>query len=99
MHTDFSLQLCGVSSDTLVRVASGLSVQCVKKPCGLSTFASLESVRKGDAAMGQDCNYQLYITNCKKKCMKKYFSSIFLHLNYISFCIFHELNAVSLQIG
>ena len=31
MHTDFGLQLCGVSSDTLVRLASGLSEQCVKR--------------------------------------------------------------------
>jgi hypothetical protein len=42
-----------VSSDTLVRLASGLSGHCVKKQCGLagldtwlSTFASPESVRE-----------------------------------------------------
>ena len=29
-------QLYGVSSDTLVRLASGLSEQCVKKQCGLA---------------------------------------------------------------
>ena len=31
MHADF-----GVSSDTLVQLASGLNKQCVKKQCGLA---------------------------------------------------------------
>ena len=61
-------QLYGVSSDTLVRLASELSEQCVKKQCGLagSCFGGrmaldlrLSRVRTGVAAMGQDCNYQL----------------------------------------
>ena len=59
-------QLYSVSSDTKVRLASGLSEQCVKKQCGLagcvskdawlSTFTSPVWVRMEDAAMGQDCN-------------------------------------------
>jgi hypothetical protein len=52
LHADYGLQLYGVSSDTLVWLASGLSKQCVKKQCGLvvlcfawfSTFVSPESV-------------------------------------------------------
>ena len=36
MPSDFGSQLYGVSSDTLVRLASRLSEQCVKKQCGLA---------------------------------------------------------------
>ncbi|XP_071225304.1 opsin 8, group member c [Salvelinus alpinus] len=36
MHTDFGRQLYSVSSNTLVRLASGLSEQCVKKQCCLA---------------------------------------------------------------
>ena len=36
MHTDFGRQLYSVSSNTLVRLASRLSGQCVKKQCGLA---------------------------------------------------------------
>ena len=36
LQTDFSRQLEGVSSDTLVRLASGLSEKCIKKQCGLA---------------------------------------------------------------
>jgi hypothetical protein len=61
-------QLYGVSSDTLVRLASGLSEHCVKKKCGLagvvfredprlSTFASPESVR--ELQRWDKTNYQL----------------------------------------
>jgi hypothetical protein len=68
MQADFGRQLYSVSSDTLVRLASGLSGQCVKKQCGLagSCFRGrmaldlhLSRVRTGVAAMGQDCNYQI----------------------------------------
>ena len=45
-----------VSSDTLVRLASGLSEQCVKKQCGLAL--DLRRVREGAAAMRQDRNNQ-----------------------------------------
>ena len=70
------LQLYGVSSDTLVWLASGLSKQCVKKQCSLagSCFRgrmaldlSLSRVHTGVAAMEQDCNYQLYITKLERK--------------------------------
>ena len=73
-------QLYGVSSDTLVRLASGLSKQCVKKQCGLagSCFGglmgldlSLSRVRTGVAAMGQDCNYQLGRKRGKKLIINK----------------------------
>ena len=68
MHADFGRRLYGVSSDTLVRLASGVSEQCVKKQCGLagSCFGvrvaldlCLSQVRTGVAEMGQYCNYQL----------------------------------------
>ena len=71
MHADFGRQLYSVSSDTLVRLVSGLSKQFVKKQCGLagSCFGGrmalklcLFRVRKGVTAMGQDCNYQWDIT-------------------------------------
>ena len=35
LQTDFGCQLDSVSSDTLVRLVSGLSEQCIKKQCGL----------------------------------------------------------------
>ena len=35
LHADTVDQVYGVSSDTLVRLASGLSGRCVKKQCGL----------------------------------------------------------------
>jgi hypothetical protein len=53
----------GVSSDTFVRLASGLSRHCVKRQCGLAELCfggrtaldlHLSRVRKGVAAMGQD---------------------------------------------
>ena len=68
MHADYSRQLYSVSPDTLVRLASGLSEQCVKKKCGLagSCFGGSMALDRrlsrgltGVAAMGQDCNYQL----------------------------------------
>ena len=71
MHADYGHQLYSVFSIQLVRLASGLSVQCVKRQCGLagSCFRGrtaldlrLSRVRTGVAAMGEDCNYQLYIT-------------------------------------
>ena len=69
-------QLDGVSSDTLVRLASELSGQCVKKQCVLagSCFRGrmalnlrFSRVRMGVAAMGQDCNYQLDLTKIGEK--------------------------------
>jgi hypothetical protein len=71
MHADFGRQLYGVSSDTLVRLPSELSEQCVKKQCGLagSYFGGsmardlcLSQVCMGLAVMGQDRNYHLDIT-------------------------------------
>ena len=71
LQADFCHQLDGVSSDTLVRLASGLSEQCVKNQWGLagSCFRGrmaldlrLSRVRRGVAAMRQDFNYQLDIT-------------------------------------
>jgi hypothetical protein len=70
MQAGFGRQLYGVSSDTLVRLASRLSRQGVKKQSGLagSCFRGdmalglhLSQVRTGVATMGQDCNYQLDI--------------------------------------
>jgi hypothetical protein len=68
MHSDCGQQLYSVYSDTLVRLDSGLSEQCVKKQCGLAGSClggcmaldlRLSPVRMGVAAMAQDCNYQL----------------------------------------
>ena len=56
----------GVSSDTLVRLPSGLDAHCVKKQCGLvglciggrMTFnLRLSRARTGVVAMRQDSNY------------------------------------------
>ena len=58
----------GVSSDTLVRLASGLDGHWVKKQCGLvgvyfggrmALDLLFSQVRTGVAATRQDCNYQL----------------------------------------
>ena len=66
LHADFGRQLYGVSSDTLVRLASVLSEQRVKKRCcfvgRVALDLRLSRVCTGVAAMGQDCNYQLDIT-------------------------------------
>ena len=59
-------QVYGVSSDTLVRVASGLDARCVKKQCGLvglciegrMTFnLHLSRAHTGVVAMTQDSSY------------------------------------------
>jgi hypothetical protein len=52
----------GVSSDTLVRLASGLDARCVKKQCGLVGLSMafdlcLSQARTGVVAMRQDSNY------------------------------------------
>jgi hypothetical protein len=71
MNADFGPKLYSVSSNTLARLDSALSEQCVKKQCGLASLCfrgriafnfRLSLVRTGVAAMGQDCNYQLDIT-------------------------------------
>ena len=68
LHADFGRQLDDVSFDTLVRLVSGLSEQCVKIHCGLARLCfrgrmaldrCLSQVRSGVAVMGQDCNHQL----------------------------------------
>jgi 3-phenylpropionate/cinnamic acid dioxygenase small subunit len=60
-------QVYGVFSDTLVRLASGLSGHCDKKQCGLAGLCfgggtaldlRLYRVRTGVAGMVPDCNYQ-----------------------------------------
>jgi hypothetical protein len=75
-------QVYGVSSDTLVRLTSGLSEHCVKKQCGLADLCfgrctaldlCLSRVRTGVAVMGQDCNYQLDTTKLGRKRAKKMF--------------------------
>ena len=59
-------QVHGVSSDTLVRLASGLEARCVKKQCGLVGLCfggrmafdlRLSRARTGVVAMRQDSNY------------------------------------------
>ena len=59
-------QAHGVSSDTLVRLASGLDARCVKKQCGLvglwigecmTLNLRLSRVRTGVVAMRQDSSY------------------------------------------
>ena len=57
-------QVHGVSSDTLVRLASGLDARCVKKQCGLVWLCfggrmafDLRLSRTGVVAMRQDSNY------------------------------------------
>ena len=76
MQVDFGRQPKGISSDTLVRLASVLREKCVKEQCSLagSCFGGrmalnlrLSGVRTGIAAMGQDCNYQLVITKLGRK--------------------------------
>ena len=66
VHADFCRQLYGVSSDTLVRLATGLSDQCVKKQCGVAGLCfggrmvlnlRHSRVRRGVTTMGQDCKY------------------------------------------
>ena len=63
MYADFGRQLYGVSSDTVVWLASGLSKHCVKKNYGLAgpcvggrkaLNLRLSRVRTGVAAMGQE---------------------------------------------
>ena len=63
LQADFGRQLDHVFSDTLVRLASGLSEQCIKKQCDLagSCFGGrmalklcLSRVCMGVAAMGQN---------------------------------------------
>ena len=63
LQADFGCQLDGVSSDTLVWLASGLSEVCVKKQCGLAglCFGGRMALKlrlsrdcRGAAAMGQD---------------------------------------------
>ena len=52
VHANQGCQVHGVSSDTLVRLASGFDARCIKKQCGLvglcigglSTFVSPEPV-------------------------------------------------------
>jgi hypothetical protein len=75
LQADFGFQLDGVSSDTLVRLASGLSEKCIKKQCGLAVlrfggemalYLHLSQVSRGIAAMNQDCNYQLDTTKLKR---------------------------------
>ena len=59
-------QVHGVSSDTLVHLASWLEVRCVKKQCGLVGLCfggrmafdlRLSQARTGVVAMRQDSNY------------------------------------------
>jgi hypothetical protein len=80
MHADLGRQFYGVSSDTLVRMASWLSKQCVKKQRGLAGLyfggcmaldLRLSRVSTGVPAIGQDCNYQLDITKLGRKRCKK----------------------------
>ena len=63
VHANQGCQVYGVSSDTLVRLASGLDARCVKKQCGLvglciggpMTFnLRLSRARTGVVAMRQD---------------------------------------------
>uniref|UniRef100_A0A4W5KG53 Phospholipid-transporting ATPase n=1 Tax=Hucho hucho TaxID=62062 RepID=A0A4W5KG53_9TELE len=53
VHADTVARCTMFSSDTLVRLASGLSGHCVKKQCGLVGLCF------GGLPMRQDCNYQL----------------------------------------
>ena len=66
INANFGRQLYGVSSNTLLRLASGLSEQCrLAGPCFGKCMAldlHLSRVRTGVAVMEQDCNYQLGIT-------------------------------------
>ena len=63
VHANQGCQVHGVSSDTLVRLASGLDARCVKKQCGLvglciggrMTFDL--RVCMGVVAMRQDSSY------------------------------------------
>jgi dienelactone hydrolase len=75
-----------VSSDTLVRLASGLAGHCVKKQCGLVGLClggrtaldiHLSRVRTGVAAMRQDCNY--YQLDTTKLGRKKGVKNVCLH--------------------
>ena len=66
VHANQGCQEHGVSSDTLVRLASELDARCVKKQCGLvelciggrMTFnLRLSRARTGVVAMRQDSSY------------------------------------------
>ena len=66
VHANQGRQVHGVSSDTLVRLASGLDVRCVKKQCGLVGLCfggrmafdlRLSRARTGVVAMRRDSNY------------------------------------------
>ena len=66
VRTNQGCQVHGVSSDTLVRLASGLDARCVKKQCGLvglciggrMTFnLRLSRALTGVVAMRQDSSY------------------------------------------
>ena len=66
VHANQGRQVHGVSSDTLVRLASRLDASCVKKQCGLvglciggrMTFnLRLSRARTGVVAMRQDSSY------------------------------------------
>ena len=66
VRTNQGCQVHGVSSDTLVWLASGLDARCVKKQCGLAGLCfgglmafdlRLSRARTGVVAMRQDGNY------------------------------------------
>ena len=71
MHAD---QVYGVSSDTLVQLASGLDGHCVKKQyslVGLCFGGRMALDLHLIAAMRQDCNYY-QLDTMKLGCVKKY---------------------------
>ena len=66
VHANQGCQVHGVSSDTLVRLTSGLDARCVKKQCGLVGLCigghmnfnlRLSLARTGVVVMRQDSNY------------------------------------------
>ena len=62
VHANQGCQVHGVSSDTLVRLASGLDARCVKKQCGLVALCNgghrtLSRARTGVVAMRQESSY------------------------------------------
>ena len=62
VHANQGRQVHSVSSDTLVRLASGLDAHCVKKQCGLVGLCiggrmTFDRARTGVVAMRQDSSY------------------------------------------
>ncbi|XP_071256359.1 uncharacterized protein [Salvelinus alpinus] len=78
-HYWHSRQLDGVSSDTLVRLASGLSEECVKKQCGLNTEEQIAI---------KHCHQELSERNRERWCLE---IQITMRLDHVSVVAAREI--------